>query len=138
MAVSAIQNDNKNHVSYTKSAFVGALTGYCAKYLIPVLPQEKDDVFISELKRIKDDAKAQIGKAKLSFSKKAKPDDLSYLDEFIRSCNANEKLEIIALKTNIKAIRPTYIFVSAGVILGLAMGFVKNVRAFSAHNINKD
>lgn len=138
MAVSAIQNDNNNHVSYTKSAFVGALTGYGAKYLIPILPQEKDDVFNAELKRIKDDAKVQIGKAKLSFSKKAKSNDLIYLDEFIRSCTANEKIEINRLKTNIKAIRPTFIFVSAGVILGLAMGFVKNVRAFSAHNINKD
>ena len=55
MAVNAIQkNENKSqHVSIIKSAAIGGLSGYALKYILPIMPHEKNerfDSFLSELK----------------------------------------------------------------------------------------
>lgn len=58
MPVRAIQNDNnQGRMSYLNSGLFGAFAGFSLKYLIPVLPQEKDEFFNAGLQEIRQKTK---------------------------------------------------------------------------------
>jgi len=101
MVVSPVQNNNNNKVSYVKSAAIGALAGYSLKYLLPITSQEKDEVFISEMNKIK---------------AKAKGNTLKELE--------GERV----LNAYTKSIRPAGTFIFLGLITALIFTCIKNLR----------
>jgi len=101
MAVSPVQNNSNKNVSYAKSAAIGALVGYSSKYLLPISSQEKDDSFVSEMTKIKVNAKSNTLK----------------IIEGERG-----------LKAYTKSIRPTGTFVFVGLITGLLIACARNLK----------
>ena len=90
MTVNAVQkNENKSHsASYIKSATIGGLGGYALKYILPVMPQEKEEHFDSFLT----DLKKQVRESKLKAIDDIRnsPDKTLAADSFIRLVDKNE------------------------------------------------
>lgn len=154
MAVSAIQNNNNNRryksKSYLGSAALGAMTGFSLKWLLPLTPQEKDEIYSAKLDKLKHDSKLEaiktVSKSKdagvdtfNSYIKSKKPYSVFNMEKpekniiikFLKSVNKNaralfeEGSDLIVL--GIKKIRPAKVFILTGIAIGLASAFVGNV-----------
>lgn len=164
MALRAVQNDNNAQMSYIKSSATGALVGYSLKYILPITPQEKDEIynsFLSEREaRVKKAKSAEIEEIrksvkhsdtadnfislydakKLTFSKtqKLKKSLNEGLYELVKRVNDAGRAEKIKLRKDLtaitKSIRPTGTFVILGILAGLIIAFIKNITNNTATN----
>ena len=161
MAVSAIQkktNETRHRQSFLKSAATGAFFGYALKWAIPVMPQEKDDVFFSEIEKVKKQAQ-QVGLNEFEVIKTANP-KADGTDEFVRLFENNKEdlfkkkkfenhpaenvmrlykrvLNLVQdtkykgyddLAHSVKRIRSTSAFIIIGFSIGLASAMVHNIK----------
>lgn len=104
MPVNAIQQRETSPANYLKYMAIGSIGGYALKYAAPITPQEKDDYYKAELKRIgekrkriKQDEITELRKAniypkkaidtfvKMDDSKKLNKDELKKLPENLYS-----------------------------------------------------
>lgn len=109
MAISAIRNnkDTAPRGGYISAIIAGSAVGYSLKYLIPLTRDEKD------------------GEYKLALRKINEKTNLIE-DTYVKV--KNEK----TLCTVIKDLRPTFTFVVTGLVVGLAITFINNVRHIKA------
>ena len=162
MALNAVQNDSNNssgdlrRQSFLKSAASGAVIGYALKWATPILPQEKDDIFVSETTQIEEDAK--VAKEEVEAIKNSNP-KIKGSDEFVRLYETKKinftdksKLEstfsddLMKLYSRVsskikevkeigydnrvtltKGARPTSIFIALGVGVGIFSALVHNI-----------
>lgn len=59
MPVIAIQETQPphKHTSYVGAAIIGGIVGHYTKFMLPITPQERDDNFKSEMKKVLSDAR---------------------------------------------------------------------------------
>lgn len=158
MAVSAIQkNDSSSKMSYTKSAAVGAITGYSLKYILPITPQERDARYMAALdqkralanqskkdgiqalksSKTKDEAAdkfillADSKKLKISEIRQTKEPVKSGIFKIIKALNENARIiyrqGLEEVIALTKSIRPAGIFITAGAFAAVAGSFIDNV-----------
>lgn len=163
MAVSAVKNSNQRRVSYLESTVTGVLLGYSLKYLLPITTHEKDEHYKAELKRIKENTRAN----KLSEINNLKQNPSAPCsDLFLRMYNKKEikvskikslqessarhvlniitrindtareamNIEKRALIAKTKDIRPAHIFVIIGGTVGLLIAATINIGREIAKN----
>ncbi len=151
MSVNAVKKD-RTSPNYTCAIAQGAVAGYSLKWLLPVTPQEKDDLYVLETKKIYKKA-AQKVKQEIEIIKNTTPKVDGY-DQFIKICNEKnlkdkikkpypievltllEKLRDIASETKsiefsklnnyTKSLRPTFTFIALGGFAGCVINFIKN------------
>lgn len=149
--------NSPSQVSYIKAAAAGSLMGYSLKYLIPVISSERDEKFNDALKQNRLDADtkklAAIETIRQSKNKTELTDtfirmhDANKLQEenikklksplrqglldMLKELNAKTAENIAVGKKNIeaitKSIRPTHIFVGAGLVIGFLAALGTNL-----------
>lgn len=152
----AVQKVDNSSINYPGSILIGGLTGYCFKWALPIMPQEKDAKFKSELKQVRVRVKSYIANEIEAIRRNSHGDEAT--DVFLRLYNekhlneaqlktvpehllakVREFKESIICKTKdavskgradlitlTKKIRPTSIFVLTGMALGLATALTIN------------
>lgn len=149
--------NSPSQISYVKTTATGALIGYSLKYLIPVTYSERDENYNESLKQnqLEADAKksAEIERIRNSKNKTELTDtfirlhDANKLDEenikkikspiqeglidMIKGLNEKFAENIATGKRNLdaitKSIRPTHIFVGAGLVVGFLTALGTNL-----------
>lgn len=158
MSVRAVQNDNnQGRMSYLNSGLFGALAAYSLKYIIPIMPQEKDEFFYAELNEIKQKAKAlktskideirntknktpameqfiylhDKGKLKSSKIRSQSESLRKGLSEILFNINNSARnliqREKVMLITKTKEIRPASTFIIIGTLAGTAIAGINNI-----------
>lgn len=156
-AVQKSDNSNTRNASYLKSGVIGTLTGYSLKYLIPVTSQEKDEFYNAAVDEIETKAQKTRLNAIKAFAPQVKSEiestdkfvrmcnnsDLTHAElnakinlsenvtNLIHQVN-NKGKEVVrqgmeSLNATVKSIRPTSVFVLAGVSIGIGAALVQNV-----------
>ena len=128
MPVQRVENQKSYLGDGVRSAAVGAVAGYAAKYILPITNQEKD----AEFKEIIETIKKSTVASKLSFAEALKnaPEKTLSQDAFVKATKGMARSSEGAFKLVFKSLRPSKPFIVAGAITGLAYSFIKN--AFSA------
>lgn len=159
MALDAIQQNNFSNndlrrKSFLKSAAIASVTAYAMKYAIPILPQEKDDVFLKEEDQLIEDAKITntevdvlrqsrtkikgadefirlFDEKKIDLTEKPKyelSEDLQKIYSEVTSKIAGTKnLELDKRLAFTKQKRPAVAFLVAGAFVGLFSALIHNV-----------
>lgn len=159
MAVDALQKNQTSptQVSYLKYSAIGALTGYAAKYLIPITYSERDENYNAFLKENEQNVAKQKFEEIQKIRHSAKKSKLT--DTFVRMHDSNtltseniqklksplkedmlDMLNRINLQTQegitkgkqnldaaTKGIRPTHVFVGAGLVIGFLSAVGTNI-----------
>ncbi len=126
MKVNSVEQQNKSGLGHgIKSALIGGLVGYAAKYALPLTTQEMD----ADYKQVIGLIKKNAVKAKGEFFNEIKdlPTRSLAHDTYINSAKKFAKRNIFAYNTALKKIRPTAPFVIAGSVAGLVGSFVSHV-----------
>ncbi len=125
MKTHEVHQNNSSLGHGLKSAVVGGVVGYAAKYALPLTSQEMD----ADYKRVVNIIKKNAVKAKIKFFEGIKdlPTRSLAQDTYIGSAKKFAKHNICAYNTALKKIRPTTPFVVAGAVTGLVGSFVHNV-----------
>ena len=128
MPVQRVENQKSYLGDGIKSAAIGAVGGYAAKYLLPITKQEKDADYRAIINSIKKNAI----ETKINFTDALKnsPNKSLAQDAFVSATKGMARSSESAFKLAFKNLRPSKPFIIAGAITGLAYSFIKN--AFSA------
>lgn len=159
MAVEAIQkNTNSSHrMNIGGSALAGATVGYSLKWVMPIMPQERDDNYINASKKINLNARAARAAEKAKIISKS--EKLEGVDKFIKmdksgtltyseiqklkgphGISVNELFSRInkaglaakaegkkALNTFTKSIRSSVTFAATGMITAVTIAAIHNI-----------
>ena len=127
MPVQRVENQKSYLGDGLKSAAVGAVGGYVAKYLLPITKQEKD----ADYKAIINNIKRNAIKSKSEFVEALKnvPQKSLAQDAFVTATKTMARSSESAFKLAFKSLRPSKPFIIAGAVTGFAYSFIKN--AFS-------
>lgn len=125
MKTQEIQQNNSSLGHGLRSAVIGGIAGYAAKYALPLTAQEMD----SDYRHVVNLIRKNAVKAKQEFFNEIKdlPTRSLAHDTYINSAKKFAKHNICAYDTALKKIRPTAPFVIAGAVTGLVSSFVYNV-----------
>lgn len=126
MNVNSVEQQNKSSLGHgIKSALIGGVVGYAAKYALPLTSQEMD----ADYKHVINLIKKNAVKAKREFFDEIKdlPTRSLAHDTYINSAKKFAKRNVCAYDTALKKIRPAAPFVIAGAVTGLVGSFVHNV-----------
>lgn len=157
-------NDSHKKMSIIKSATAGALVGYSLKWALPITSQEKDERFSSEMDALSAKLKAAESKEfeNIRNSKRKTVavdtfikmyDEKKLTDNKIKKLQEPLSSEVMDLKNSIgnktkgiievgsktikaftKSIRPTFTFICAGVVAGVAIALVNNISSIINEN----
>ena len=124
MTIQPLQENESCLAHGVKSAFIGSVIGYGAKYVLPLTNQEMD----SDYKNVISTIRNNTIKNHKQFLKDISSNETRSLsnDAFIKSSRGIARKSVHTYNKSIKKMRPTAPFVVAGAVSGLLVSFIQN------------
>ena len=131
MTVQKIEQNKSSLGHGIKSAAIGGMIGYAAKWALPLTSQEKDQDYQKVVRSIK----ANTARSRREFNEALGnlPEKSLAQDAFIKSSKEFASNSICTYNKALKKIRPAAPFVIAGAVTGLVGSFVHKVFKTEVH-----